>query len=145
MKIGKLEEGKRLLEKEIKESGLISKCIDIALLGKMTHNKERDCSTHVVWEYGSKEKLWIRYESGIYVLGDGEKLDVYSKDEEVFKVRDNSIMKIEGYKDDCVQIGEKYVMKFVKGDWENQIDKFLIELPPNMYEEHKRNFPSLSC
>lgn len=144
MKKGKLELIKDSLSEEIKEKGLIKKCWSVALLGKQTYFKERDYSTHFVWEYGSNENLGVRYEGGIYVMGGGKKLDVYFHGEEVFKVRDNPTRKDEKYPENFIKVDEDFVMVYSPGLWESEMEELLTEISKDEVNLMKKNFPSLN-
>lgn len=140
MKKGKLKEEKDRIAGDILEKGLIKKCQDVALLGKLVHRKQSDHKTHTIWVYGSKESFAIIYESGIYAMGDGSKINVYSFKEEVFDVRDRSAW---DKKSPHILVGENYVLKYVPGDWEKEVETLLEKVPQLEVDLIKRNFPSL--
>lgn len=102
-------------------------------------NYERDCSTHVVWEYGSRNDFFVSYESGIYAMGDGERIHVYSSGWNVFKVSDKSTLSRDG---ESLVIDDKYVETYILGDWTERLDGFLKEIPEDVVDLFRKRFSS---
>ena len=87
-----LERKREIKAKEIEESGLIERCKELALTGRVLREKVRDSSTHMKTENfcGKGERTHVTHEHGIYSMGDGKILTVHYNKNLVFKAVDQS-------------------------------------------------------
>lgn len=136
MKIAKLEAEKSKLVKKIQEEKLLEDCEKLALCGRYTELKERDCSPHGLWEYEDFD-LRVRYEYGFH-YGNGEKLEIFDKKTNTFvlKARECEQASSIKIKDDC------YLCKYLPGDWEKRIKEKIKEVSIDT-RRYKENFPSM--
>lgn len=112
-------------QRRIEERGLIEKCEELALKGRMTHREERDCRTHTKWEY--KEGTFeIFLESGFYHLGNGREIRVVHDGEEVFHAYDAGSKEEKYPHRPTFKVEDLHIGTYVTGSWEEEIAKILI-------------------
>ena len=132
------------IARKLARRDLVSKCRRVVLLGKLVHRKTRDCSTHVKWEYLTPPfKIFL--ESGHYSLGTGEEIKVIHNGEEVLLAYDDAFKESRYAGQPSIEVrrkgGRNNVGFYKPGDWEDEIDRLLKDVPEGEERRFKESFP----
>jgi hypothetical protein len=136
---GKLEAEKYKLSERLKKDLIPSIEKLVTHCGGYTQISERDYSTHGCWDYEDGE-FKIRYEFGIYAMGDGKRYDVDFNNKKVLEIR-------ECLKNDSqpnIKLEEStFVVLYNPGDWERRIRCKNLPIKEGLFKAYKESFPSI--